>query len=316
MEIFRVLKSGPQTQVQDLGRYGYLQYGVPPCGVLDQYSSRVANLLAGNSGNEALLEITFQGPRLEVLGRAMLAVAGADMAVTLNGETRPGWTSFSVRPGDILNIGQAKRGLRAYLAVTGGIDVPLIMGSRSTYSAAGFGGYQGRALAWGDILARGGGPEGKAGISCPAEFIPPFTSETVLRAIPGPQDYMFEEGLATFFGSTYEVTPHSNRMGYRLEGPAIALDPDRPQSIISEPSLPGGVQAPADGKPIILLLEQTTGGYAKIATVISTDICRVAQARPGDRVSFARVSLEEAHGLFKERESRLKKLAGQLRKIA
>ncbi|MDZ4164647.1 MAG: biotin-dependent carboxyltransferase family protein [Smithellaceae bacterium] len=316
MEIFRVLKPGPQTQIQDLGRYGYLQYGVPPCGVLDQYSSRVANLLAGNSGNEALLEITFQGPRLEVLGRAILAITGADMEVTLNGDACPLWASFPVKPGDILNIGQAKRGLRAYLAVTGGIDVPLIMGSRSTYSAAGFGGYQGRALATGDILACGEGAEGKAGISCPAEFIPPLTSETVLRAIPGPQDYMFEEGLANFFGSTYEVTPYSNRMGYRLEGLAITLGSGRPQSIISEPSLPGGVQVPADGKPIILLLEQTTGGYAKIATVISTDICRVAQARPGDRIIFARISLEEAHVLFLEREARLQKLAGQLRKIA
>lgn len=309
MEVFRILRAGPQLTVQDLGRYGYLQYGVPVSGVLDDYSGRWANLLVGNDFNHAVLEMTFQGPRLEFLGAAHLAITGAEMPVTLNGRPQPMWSGFEVEPGDILNIGPARRGLRAYLAVAGGIDVPLVMGSRSTYAAAALGGYQGRALVAGDVVACGE-PEGESRcLSCPAALIPVFSSEIVLRVIPGPQDYMFDEGLRTLFDSPYEVTPLANRMGYRLKGPAITPRPGMPPSIISEPSLPGAVQVPPDGQPIVLLLEQTTGGYAKIASVISCDISRIAQARPGDRIVFNHIGLEEAHAIFLERDAVLRRFA-------
>lgn len=309
MEAFRILRAGPQLTVQDLGRFGYLRYGVPVSGVFDEYSSRLANILVGNDDKQAVLEITFQGPKLEVLGPAHLAITGAEMPVTLNGNPQPMWSGFKVQPGDILNIGPARRGLRAYLALAGGVDVPKVMGSRATYAAAGLGGYRGRALAQGDVIARGEVSGEPQTASCPTELIPIFTAPTVLRAIPGPQDYMFDEGLWTLFNSSYEVSSLANRMGYRLQGPVIVPCSGMPPSIISEPSLPGAVQVPPDGQPIVLLLEQTTGGYAKIASVISCDISRIAQARPGDRVVFEQVNLEEAQALFSEREAVLRRFA-------
>ncbi len=303
MEVLRILRAGPQLTVQDQGRFGYLQYGLPVSGALDDYSSRLANILVGNNPNQAVLEITFQGPRLEVLNPAHLAITGAEMPVTLNGDRQPMWSCFTAQAGDIINIGPARRGLRAYLAVAGGIDVPLVMGSRSTYAAAGLGGFRGRPLARGDVIAGVGICGERRAISCPAALIPVFSSEIVLRAIPGPQDHMFSEGLATFFGFGYEVTTLANRMGYRLQGLLIAASPGMPPSIISEPSLPGAVQVPPDGQPIILLLEQTTGGYAKIASVISSDISKIAQARPGDKIIFKQVDLKEAHAIYLEREA-------------
>ncbi len=312
MEIFRILRAGPQLTVQDLGRYGYLRYGVPVSGVLDEYSSRLANILVGNDEKQAVLEITFQGPRLEVSAPAHLAITGAEMPVMLNGNPQPMWSSFKVRQGDILNIGPARRGLRAYLAMAGGVDVPQVMGSRSTYAAAGLGGYRGRALGQGDVIARGEVSGETPAASCPAELIPVFTAQTVLRAIPGPQDYMFDEGLRTLFNSSYEVTSLANRMGYRLQGPVIVPCSGMPPSIISEPNLPGAIQVPPDGQPTVLLLEQTIGGYAKIASVISCDISRIAQARPGDRIVFEQVNLEEAQALFSEREVVLRRFAEKI----
>ena len=312
MDVFRVTEPGPRTTVQDQGRYGYQQYGVPVSGSLDDFSSVVANLLVGNPETAAVLEMTFRGPSLEVISEAQVAVAGAEMIIRLNDEPRPNWAAFRVRPGDALRFKAAASGLRAYLAVSGGIDVPEIMGSRSTYTAARLGGHQGRALVKGDVLRRGQRESPVQERRLPEEMIPDFGREVLLRAMPGPQDHFFEEGLRVFFNSEFKVSSKADRMGYRLEGPPVLLKEGAPQSIISEPSLPGGVQVPADSQPIILLKEQTVGGYAKIATVVSPDLNRVAQARPGDKVRFQEVDIATARKLHLQARQRLQQIKESL----
>jgi biotin-dependent carboxylase-like uncharacterized protein len=308
MDAFRVISPGSFTTVQDRGRYSFLDRGVPPSGALDFFAFTIANLLVGNPSGAAALEITMMGPSLEVLGDADVALTGADMTMTINQELAPTWQMLRVKKGDVIRIRQAKSGCRAYLAVTGGIDVPVVMGSRSTCVKAKIGGVEGRTLRKDDVLGRiPGGPLSKPR-RLPADFIPTFSPDVVLRAVAGPQDEAFASGLETFFGSVYEVTPEADRMGYRLQGPAIHHDECFPQSIISEPTMPGNVQLPADGQPIILLVEQTTGGYTKIATVISTDLPWIAQAVPGNRVRFQKVTLEEAHRIYREQVSLLRQI--------
>lgn len=308
MEAFRVIEPGPFTTIQDLGRMGYETFGVPVSGALDQFSSRIANWIVGNPAGAAVLETTLMGPKLEVLCEASVAVAGAEMEVTLNGVSMEMWTSNNVKPGDLLWLKRSSRGLRSYLAVTGGIDVPCIMGSRSTYVGAGLGGLQGRALAKGDVLKRGPGRPRTEKTSLPPVHRPDFGGEITLRAVPGPQDDYFHEGLRLFFSATFWVTPQCDRMGYRLDGPAVPRNSTAPPSIISEPSLPGAIQIPPDGKPIILLVEQTVGGYPKIATVIWPDLPKVAQARPKDQVRFEPVSLSQAHAIYRENFLRLEEI--------
>ena len=312
MDMFNVLTPGPYTTVQDKGRYGYQQFGVPPTGALDQFAYRVANMLVGNPEDAAVLEATIMGPRMEVMAESDIAVTGAETVISVNSQPMECWTSFRVKPGDVLSIGQVKRGCRIYVAVTGAIDVPLVMGSRSCYVGAKIGGYEGRILAKGDVLKRGEG--GLLGVprQVPKEFTPDYPSEILLRAVPGPQEDFFDRGLVRFFESEFTVSSNANRMGYRLDGPTITHREGVSKSIISEPSLPGGVQIPPDGQAIILLVEQTVGGYTKIATVISTDISRVAEAKPGDRIRFEKVDLETAHAAFYRQEERLQQIKARL----
>lgn len=299
MTVLMVQSPGPFTTVQDLGRFGYQHMGVPVSGALDLFAARVGNHLVGNNTDAAVLEITFMGPSFEVRAVADIALTGAEMGMTLNGQPVANWASHRVNPGDVLGVGMIQKGCRAYLAVTGGFDVPPVMGSRSTYASGKVGGFDGRRLHAGDHLKCNPGKLLETPRHLPEESIPTYSPDIVLRAIQGPQENVFTESLDLFFSSVYEVTPDANRMGYRLGGPELHRDPAQPLSIVSEPSMPGNVQVPADGQPIILLVEQTVGGYAKIATVISSDIGRVAQAKPGDRIRFEQVSLERAHALFR-----------------
>lgn len=299
IDFFHVIEPGAYTTVQDSGRFGFQRFGVPPTGMLDPYAGRIAGMLVGNDEDEALLELTFAGCILAVLAPGEIALTGAAMPLTINGAPKERWRSHSVLPGDTVRIGQAQSGCRAYLAIGGGIDVPKVMGSRSCYTGAGIGGHEGRPLAAGDVLPRGSKEVYGRSRKLPATFVPEYGGEIVLRAVAGPQSDYFDEGLKGFFDSAYTVTPQANRMGYRLAGPPVNPKPEMPKSIISEPSLPGGVQVPADGQPIILLVEQTVGGYTKVATVITTDIAKVAQAVPGDRIRFEPVSLAAAHGIYR-----------------
>jgi biotin-dependent carboxylase-like uncharacterized protein len=291
-DVFRVISPGPLTTVQDVGRKAFQHMGVPVSGALDRYALSVANWLAGNPAASAVLETTLVGARLEVLAEADIALAGAASALTINGLPAPGWTSHRVRPGDIVDTGVPENGCRSYLAVGGGIDVPLVMGSRATYLGGRIGGFQGRALAAGDVLQAGPANLRRRPRRLP--WFPLYGGEVILRAVVGPQDRYFRSALATFFDSPFTVSAQANRMGYRLEGPALVREADAPASIVSEPIVAGNVQVPADGKPIILLNEQTLGGYAKIATVISSDLFKVAQAKPGDTVRFVAVTVDQA----------------------
>ena len=306
---FEVLESGILTTIQDLGRYGFSQFGVPPSGALDTFSLRVSNLLVGNE-EEACLEITLTGLRIRALKEVVIAITGGDLFPTLNGEPVEMWRTHLLVQDDVVAFKKVSAGCRAYLSAGGGFVVPKIMGSSSTYLSGKFGGLEGRSLRRGDVLYTSNSSSSfdKLGLRFPSDWIPSLEKEVHLRVIPGPQDHHFtEKGFQTLTSSSYEVTPQCDRMGVRLEGPRIERRPDVEESIISEGLISGAVQVPGDGKPIIILTELVTGGYTKIATIISSDLPRVAQLKPGDRVKFKRISIEEAHRLLKEQEERLKK---------
>ena len=312
MDVFSVLAPGGYTTIQDRGRDGYQRMGIPICGALDAFAFHTANLLVANDANAAVMEITVMGPQLEIMAEADLAITGAEMGMTLNDQPLDTWKSFRVKPGDVLDIQQVKSGCRAYLAVNGGIDVPEVMGSRSTYVGGNIGGYHGRLLKAGDVIKCGRAERLKGARAMPSDMIPSYPAETVLRAIPGPQDDFFRVGLDIIFQSDFMVSTKADRMGYRLQGPKIGIREGMPKSIISEPTMPGGVQIPPDEQPIILMVEQTVGGYTKIVTVISVDLPKVAQATPGDTIRFEKVSLETAHSLYQEQLTKLHDLEERL----
>lgn len=292
-----VVEPGLLTTVQDLGRLGYQRVGIPPSGPMDRAAFVVANRLVGNPDGAAGLEMTIKGPRLEARGDALVAVTGAEMGFTVNGRPAPAWTAVRVRAGDVLGFQMASAGCRAYLAVAGGIDVAPALGSRATYLRGRLGGLGGRALRKGDALPVGSAPVpgAREGRTVPPARRPAYPAEVECRVILGPQaDRFTDEGIAAFLGGPYEVTPQADRMGYRLKGPVIAHA--RGHDIVSDGIPLGGIQVPGEGQPIVLLVDrQTAGGYTKIATVISVDIGRIGQTRPGQRVRFRRVELVEAH---------------------
>jgi biotin-dependent carboxylase-like uncharacterized protein len=297
-DALRMISPGPYTSVQDLGRYGAASLGVPISGVIDDYAGQIANWLVGNGAGAAVLEMTLVGACLEFLAPADIAVTGAAMQPTLNGRPCRQWTSIRVQGGDILTLGAADNGCRAYLAITGGFEVPIILGSRATYLGGRLGGLGGRRLAAGDVLQRGDTPLQGRNRTLP--WFPLYPDTILLRAIAGPHDDHFRKNLGQFFSTIFTVTAQSDRMGVRLAGPGIKRDESAGASILSEPIIPGNVQVPADGQPIILLKEQTIGGYTVIATVVSFDIWRIGQAKPGDSVRFVEVSLEKSHELYRQ----------------
>ena len=305
---FEVIEPGILTTIQDNGRFGFSQFGVPPSGALDPYSYRVSNLLVNNQGNEACLETTLVGLKLRALGEFIISITGGDFAPILNGESLEMWRTHLLIEGDVIAFKKVRSGCRAYLSTSGGFVVPEVMGSSSTYLSGKFGGLEGRPLRKGALLYRfdSSSPLNRIGLRFPDEWIPLFEKEATLRVIPGPQDDHFtQEGFHTFCSSAYNVSPQCDRMGIRLNGPRIERRPDVEESIISEGFLPGAIQVPGDGKPIIILTELVTGGYTKIAAIISTDLTKAAQLKPGDRVRFKPISIEEAHSLLKEQEKRI-----------
>ena len=292
--MMRVLAPGFQTTVQDLGRYGYAHIGVSASGAADAPALRAANRLVGNRDGAAALEMTLTGGSFEFQGDAVAALAGSDFAANF-----PLWTPFAVRAGEVLRCGATQSGARCYLAVRGGFDVPLVMGSASTHLMTGLGGFQGRALKKGDVLAFG-----DAAVRPPArrKAGPPPPADA-LRATPGPQAGWFSDDL---YRAEYQVTEESNRMGLRLRGPALERHAGH---MLTEGVPLGAVQVPPEGQPIILFVEhQTTGGYPKIANVIAADCGAVGQLRPRDAVRFERVSFETARALLRAREEWLDSL--------
>jgi antagonist of KipI len=307
--IFEVLEPGILTTIQDLGRYGFSQFGVPTSGALDTFSLRVGNLLVGNREEEAVLETTLTGLKIKALKEVVISITGGDLCPIVNGEPLEIWRTHLLVEGDIVHFKKVRAGCRAYVAVGGGFVVLKIMGSCSTYLSGHFGGLEGRKLRRGDILHTLNIPSSlnKLGLRFPLDWIPSLEKEIPLRIIPGPQNHHFtEEGFQTFCSSSYQVTPQCDRMGVRLEGPRIERRADVEESIISEGLISGAIQVPGDGKPIIILTELVTGGYTKIATIISTDLPKVAQLKPGDQVRFKPISIEESHLLLREQEERLR----------
>ena len=292
MNSIRVVRPGFQTTVQDLGRFGHAHEGVSASGAADALALRAGNLLVGNAENAPGLEMTLVGGAFEFEADTIIALTGSDFGCDL-----PLWTAIEVKAGTVLRCGASRSGARCYLAVRGGIDRPLVLGSASTHLLTGLGG---RALAAGAMLKTG-----TAAVRPPRTEAakPPVSRKGILRVTAGPQADLFSED---WYGPVYRVTEESNRMGLRLRGPAI---PSPPGDMLTEGVSLGAVQVPPGGQPIILFVEhQTTGGYPKPANVISADLGQVGQLRPRDEVRFERVTLEEAIRLLREQEQWLHSL--------
>ncbi len=290
-----ILNPGLLTTVQDGGRIGYQAFGVSASGVMDPRAMNIANILVGNDDNEAVLECTMMGPQIRFDVSNVIAVTGGDLGASVDGQPIPTYRAVKVQAGQTLRFTGLRGGCRAFIAFAGGLDIPLVMGSRSTYMKAKIGGLEGRKLQKDDVI----------GFRDPKEtihnfdirgFTPEFVprKEYTLRVILGPQDDMFtEEGVKTFLTETYTVTPEFDRMGCRLDGPVIQHKESG--DIISDGIAFGAVQVPSAGKPIIMLADrQTTGGYTKIANVITADFRLLAQMKAGDKVRFEKTSIAAA----------------------
>jgi biotin-dependent carboxylase-like uncharacterized protein len=294
--VIGIVDAGPQTTVQDLGRPGQLRYGIPPSGPVDVAAFVIANRLVGNADGAAGLECTVLGPRFTVEAACAIAVTGADVPVSVNGEAAPTWATLTLAPGDTVRVAAARAGVRAYVAFAGGLDVPRALGSRATYLRGRLGGLQGRALKRDDVLRTFAAPLPRAR-RLPAGEVPSFEPEPEIRVVLGPQAERFtREGIAAFLAEPYEMLPQSDRMGARLSGPPITHV--HGHDIISDGIALGSIQVPGDGQPIVLLVDrQSTGGYTKVATVGSFDIGRLGQVKPGQRLRFRAVDVAEAHRL-------------------
>jgi len=305
MRVIEVQAPGLLTTVQDLGREGFGPLGVSPSGAADAVALRIGNRLVGNAEDAAGLEMTLLGGRFTFPDGAVLSLTGSDFGATLDGRPVESWTAVEVKPGQALQVGPTRSGARCYLCVQGGIVVKDFLGSASTHLLSGLGGHQGRALRAGDVLkvGEGHGPHRKGRLA--AKALERLAPRKVLRVTPGPQSDSFsEEAQRLFYASTYRVAEESNRMGIRLGGAAIQVPASG--EMISEGVALGAVQVPDSGLPIVLFVEQqTTGGYPKIANVISADFHSLGQLRPRDGIRFERVDWETARALLKEQEELL-----------
>ena len=295
----RILKRGMLTTVQDLGRTGYQSQGFGVSGVMDVRSSKIANLLLDNPENEAVLEFTLIGPKIQFTSETIIAITGGDFVPKVNKAPVNMYTALYMNKGDILEFGGCRSGSRGYIAFSSYLDIPVVMGSRSTNMKCGIGGLKGRKLEDDDYI----------GFRMKRRYLPYFLSrnldlnefdceEVTLRVVMGPQDDMFtKQGKETFLNGEYTVTSDFDRMGCRLEGPYIAYK--EKTDIISDGIAFGSVQVPSQGKPIILLSDrQTTGGYAKISTVATVDIPKLVQLKTDGKIRFTAISVAEAQQLM------------------
>jgi antagonist of KipI len=321
-----VLKNGLLTSIQDLGRPGHQRYGVVVGGAADAFSARVANALVGNPGNAALLEMALVGPELRFESEALIAWCGAEFDARLDGVPLPPNRPVRAPAGAVVAFGAVRTGARAWLAMAGGIDVPLVLGSRSTCRRFGFGGLHGRALIAGDRLQLGPRSDWARRICaslkatgrayCDWSVRPASLGQAAgsdrIRALRGPEwDWFGREAQARFFASTYRVTKDADRMGVRLEG--AALDLEEPREMISSAVNAGIVQVPPGGQPIILLCSrQTVGGYPRLAAVAAVEDGRLAQLKQGDEVGFEEIGLRQAHELYLARERNFNRVREEL----
>ena len=314
--ILEILSPGALTSVQDLGRYGHGRYGVAPSGALDTFSLRIANLLVGNREDQACLEAMLLGPRIKVLADTAIAVTGGNLAPHRNKQPIKMWRTHHFKKNDVLTFKAPINGFRAYIAISGGIDVPEVMNSRSTNLPSGFGGVDGRPLKKGDFLNSEYSPDNLdvTALSFKSVDRPVYPRKWSIRVIWGPQDDHFpDDSRNNFLDAVYEMSPESDRTGIRLQGPVIERKPDIEESIISEGVISGSIQIPGDGKPIIILGETVSGGYRKIATVISADLPLLAQIKPGDEIQFNAVSLESAQQALHDLEDKIRDFKNSLK---
>ncbi len=320
----KVKSPGLLTTVQDTGRFGEYDIGMPPSGAMDVFSYGVGNHLVGNEDGAAGLEITYFGPELEFTEDAVIAVTGAEMPPKINGEEAPTWETLRVREGDVLSFDYLKNGARSYLAVAGGVDVPVFMHSRSTYTLIGLGGHEGRALKEGDELQLGNARNGEAqvGRRVQDDHIPRYTKETELRVTIGLASYrLTEESMQEFLNVEWTVTPDADRVGYRYRGGELGfVEREQPAGAGSDPAnvvdfgYPiGSIQVPGGVEPIVLMNDAVTGGgYATIGTVISADRDRLAQSKTNDKTRFRSIELEEALAAREDRRKRLAEIRDAL----
>ena len=321
-----IIKPGMLTTLQDMGRYGHQREGIITSGAMDTFACRVANLLAGNAEDEAVLEITLTGPTIRFTEDQLIALTGADLSPEMDGERVAMWRPFFVKKGCVLSFGAHLSGCRAYLAVSGGFDLPRLMGSYATYLQAGIGGYQGRALKAGDLIpCHPPTPAGMAlfsqattseGFSFLAanwtpdpQLYPAYNPNPTIRAIKGPEYERFSEvSQGQVWTERFQVSAQSDRMGYRLQGVSLYLSEEA--ELISTAVTFGTVQVPPEGTPIVLMADhQTTGGYPRILQVVRVDLPILAQVVPGQTIGFEEVSLEEAQQLYIRQEQHLIQLA-------
>ncbi|MCW6508296.1 5-oxoprolinase subunit C family protein [Lichenifustis flavocetrariae] len=320
----KVVKPGLATAVQDLGRPGYYDVGIPLSGAMDRFAVRCANLLVGNDEAAAALECVFMGPELLFTADALVAVTGAELPPKVDGVPQAGWTSFAIKAGQTLAFDFLKRGARAYLAVAGGIDVPLVLGSRSTYALGALGGFEGRALKAGDELALGA----PAGAGVPGRTVPEGLRRgaiptTTLRVVPGLYHHRITQGSAdAFFRDTWKVAPEADRIGYRFRGgqPLTFVERTPPFGAGSDPSnivdscYPyGSIQVPGGTEPIVLHRDAVSGGgYFMLGTVISADMDFIGQLQPHSKIQFVPVTMAEALAARRERQATLEAVRGLL----
>ncbi|MET8948945.1 biotin-dependent carboxyltransferase family protein [Streptomyces sp. NPDC004542] len=312
-----ILRPGLMTTVQDEGRTQGYALGMPPSGAMDRFSYHVANTLVGNPVGAAVLECTYLGPEIAFTEATTFAVTGADLPVKLNGEEIQPWTSHRAAAGDVLGFGFLRSGARVYIAVAGGIDVKPVMGSRSTYTLCGMGGFQGRPLKAGDLVPVGTDVTGTPGRHLPPGLVPDLSGPAELRVVVGLASYrVTPDSLAAFFETDWKVTPDANRVGYRYRGGAVEWVPRvQPRGAGSDPAnvvdigYPiGSIQIPGGTEPIALLNDAVTGGgYATIGTIISADIQVAGQTKTGDVTRFVPVSIDAALGARQEAKARLAK---------
>ncbi|MBA67943.1 MAG: allophanate hydrolase [Rhizobiales bacterium] len=319
----KVLHHGLATTVQDLGRPGYFHLGIPIGGAMDRYAMRAANLLVGNDEGAAGLEAVFMGPKLEFAEDALVAVTGADMPAKVDGEERPGWTAFKVKAGQVLSFDFLKAGARICIAVSGGIDVPEALGSRSTYPIGALGGYKGRAIAAGDELPVGEGTLASEGKSVPEELRRMPSNPCELRVLPGLYwDRLTDAAKESFFADEWKVAPEADRMGYRFKGGRHLDFVERkqpfgagsdPSNIVDSCYPYGSIQVPGGTEPIILHRDAVSGGgYFMVGTVISADMDLIGQLQPHTPIRFVKVDMDEALAARAERARMLAALRESL----
>lgn len=303
----KFISGGMLTSIQDFGRYGYQKFGMPVSGAMDTYSMQLANWLVGNERNEACFEITYLGPEIEFLSNTIIAISGAKMHAKINRQSIRTNSTVAVAKGDVLEMGAVKRGMRAYLAISGGINVPVVMGSKSTYLRGKIGGFKGRKIENRDVVEFGDKQQIKYHeVPSALRFIYPQVQ--TIRVLPGTErDRFTDEGYQTFLNSEYTVSNQNDRMGYRLSGSTLAHKDGA--DIISSGIVNGSIQVPGHGEPIIMMADhQTVGGYTKIANVITVDLPILAQLKANDKIRFLEVTLEEAQDLLDKQNQNIDRL--------